>query len=371
MKLSEIMVILQEIAPVELAEDWDNVGLLAGDPEQTIKKIMLTIDLTAEVMAEAKKFKADLLLAYHPPIWDAIKKVVRGMGASPLVYEAIRNNMAIYAMHTALDVARGGVNDLLAEIVGIANPESLQKPEVQTGAMCKLVVFLPEGDLEKVSEAIFAVGAGDIGEKAKYSKCSFRCKGTGTFQGERDSNPTVGKARRFEQAPELRLETIAPREKIGAIVRAMVAAHSYEEVAYDVIPLYDGSNELGLGRWGDLAEPIAAGELIEKIKKRLKVKTVGIIGPAWRKVRRGAVCAGSCGSLLRNVIRQKCDFYLTGELKHHHALELQQAGVTAVCVSHTVSERIILPRIATKLRRQCPRVEIKISGKDRDPFLWS
>ena len=370
MKLSEIMVILQKIAPLELAEDWDNVGLLAGDPEQSIKKIMLTIDLTAEVMAEAKKFKADLLLAYHPPIWDAIKKVVRGVGASPLIYDAIRSNMSIYAMHTALDVARGGVNDVLAEIVGIINSESLQVPEVQTGSMCKLVVFLPEGDLEKVSAAIFAAGAGDVGEKAKYSKCSFRCEGTGTFHGETDRNPTVGRLGRFEQAPELRLETIAPTEKIGAIVRAMVAAHSYEEVAYDIIGLYDGGSGLGLGRLGDLAEPTAVGELIEKIKKQLKVKTVGIVGPARRKVRRAAVCAGSCGSLLRNVIRQKCDFYLTGELKHHHAMELQEAGVTAVCVSHTVSERMILPKIATKLRRQCPRVEIKVSGKDRDPFIW-
>jgi dinuclear metal center YbgI/SA1388 family protein len=370
MKLREVVNILEGIAPLELAEEWDNVGLLAGDLSQTVRKVMLTIDLTKEVLTEAQKEKVDLLLAYHPPIWEPLKRIVARQGTSPLLYEAIRSGMAVYALHTALDAARGGVNDVLAEIVGIAEAESLVKPTVQTGKMCKLVVFLPESDLEKVSEAIFTAGAGTIGENARYTKCSFRCGGVGTFQGSEESTPTVGEAGRFEQAPELRLETVAPVEKIGAIVKAMLKAHSYEEVAYDVIPLLDAQSDIGLGRCGDLPKPVTVAELIERIKKKLKVKTVGLIGPQRGKIKRAAVCAGSCGSILRNVIRAGCDFYLTGELKHHHALELQEAGVTTVCVSHSVSERIILPRVAKRLKSECHGVEVLISRKDRDPFTW-
>jgi dinuclear metal center YbgI/SA1388 family protein len=367
MKLREMSTMLEEMAPPELAEEWDNVGLLAGDERQHVKRVMLTIDLTAEVLAEAKKNRTDLLLAYHPPIWDAIKKVVAGRGASPLLYEAIRAGISIYAMHTALDSVGGGVNDVLAEIVGIEPAEPLQPPKFETGKVCKLIVFVPEGALEKVSEAMFAAGAGQIGE---YRKCSFRCRGTGTFLGSESSQPAVGKAGRLEQVEEYRLEAVVTTKILGPVIRALVAAHPYEEVAYDVIPLLDGRAETGLGRIGNLQKAAAIPDLVDKIKKTLKVKSVGLIGPQRGKVKRAAVCAGSCGSLLRHVITGGGQFYLTGELKHHHALELQEAGVTACCVGHSNSERMILPRLAKKLKQKCPEVEIKISRKDHDPIVW-
>jgi len=369
MKLKKITNILDEIAPPNLAQDWDNVGLLAGDYNQNIKKVMLTVDMTTEVFAEAKAAKVDLLIAYHPPIWEPIKQVVADCGPSPLLYAAIRSGMAIYALHTALDSVRGGINDLLAQIVGIKNPQPLQA--VRGEKMCKLVVFLPESDLTRVSEAIFATGAGNVGEKGKYSKCSFRCRGVGTFQCGRSSNPTIGKPGRFEQVDELRLETVVPQEKIAVVTAAMLGAHSYEEVAYDIIPLLEAPADIGLGRFGDLEEPTTVVALTEKIKKALKVKTAGLIGPARRQVKRAAVGAGSCGTLLRQVIKQNCNFYLTGELKHHHALELQAAGLTTLCVGHSHSERIILPRIAQRLRRSFPGLTVTLSRKDRDPFTWA
>ena len=367
MKLQEICTILERIAPSELAEEWDNVGLLAGDPGRPVTRAMLAIDLTRDVLAEAKKKKINLLVMYHPPIWDAIKQVVAGRGASPLLYEAIRHGMAIYAMHTALDSVGGGVNDVLAEMVGIEAPQPLAEPQVQTDRVCKLVVFVPEGAVVPVSEAMFAAGAGTVGD---YRKCSFRCRGTGTFQGGSASAPAVGRAGRFEQVEEYRLEVIVPQQALGPVVRALIGAHPYEEVAYDLVPLLDGQVTTGLGRFGKLTRPRKAGELIERIKKTLKVKVAGTIGPLRGTVRKAAVCAGSCGSLLKQVITQGCDFYLTGELKHHHALELQAAGVTTVCVCHSNSERIVLPRVAKRLQEQCPGVEILISRKDRDPFTW-
>jgi dinuclear metal center YbgI/SA1388 family protein len=370
MKLREICGELEKLAPVGLAADWDNVGLLTGDPEQSIRRILLTIDLTKAVLTEAKQQKTDLILSYHPPIWEPLKKVVAGQGTSPLLYEVIRAGIAVYALHTALDVAQGGINDVLAKVVGIVDPQPLEVKEVETSRFCKLAVFLPESDLEKVSEAIFAAGGGKIGAESKYSKCSFRCRGVGTFQGDEKSSPTVGKRGRFEQAEEIRFETVVPTDKIGAAVKAMLKAHSYEEVAYDVYPLLAAEAEIGLGRFGELDKPVAATALVEKIKRNLYVKTAGLIGPRRRQVRRAAVGAGSCGSLLREVIRRDCDFYLTGELKHHHALELQEAGVTTMCVGHSNSERIILTDMAGKLKKECPGVTVKISRKDPDPIVW-
>jgi len=367
MKLKEVTPILEAWAPLHLAEEWDNVGLLAGDYEMPVQKIMLTIDMTRPVFEEAKQKNIDLILAYHPPIWEPLKKIIAGCGAAPLLHEAIRRNMAIYALHTALDSVRGGVNDVLAEIVGIADSQVLAPPKAQIGKMCKLAVFLPESDLAKVSEAIFAAGAGHIGD---YQKCSFRCRGAGTFQGGAATSPTIGRAGQFEQADELRLEAVVPADRIAPVVQAMIHAHSYEEAAYDIYPLMNSPQDQGLGRFGDLSQAISVDDLVAKIKKKLKINAVGIISPRRGPVKRAAVCAGACGTIFRDAIRQNCDFYLTGELKHHHALELQQAGLTTVCAGHSNSERMVLPVIAGHLRRKCRGVEIFLSKKDHDPINW-
>lgn len=369
MKLSEIMMYLQEVAPLELAESWDNVGLLAGDRSQEISKVILAIDLTAGVMAEARKRGAELILAYHPPIFEPIKKVVAGQGPSPYLFEAVRNGIAIYSMHTALDVARGGINDLLAEIVGIDSPQPLAISQAVDSQYCKVVVFVPVADLEKVSEAMFAAGAGIVGKDGNYSKCSFRVDGIGTFQCGPQSNPTIGSPGSFEEVKEFRLETIVPKQILPAVLSAMLKAHSYQEVAYDIYPLIDNKN-YGLGRFGKLRSAISKKKLIAHIKKTLAVDTVGIIGPETGKVKIAAVGAGSCGSLLKDVIARGCDFYLTGELKHHDALKLQEAGVTTVCVSHSNSERIILKQLAAGLNSRFKGIKAFVSSSDKDPFVW-
>jgi len=370
MKLSEVTKTLAEIAPPELAQDGDNVGLLVGDCKANIRRVLLTIDLTAEVLAEARAEKANLIVAYHPPIWEPLKRITAEQSSGPPIYETIRAGMAVYAMHTALDAAPGGVNDLLAETVGIVNPQPLQCSAWRTANTCKLVVFVPPGDLAKVSEAVFAAGAGEVGSDGKYSKCSFRCRGTGTFQCGANSQPAVGRPGSFEQVDELRLESVVPVDKLGVVVEAMLAAHSYEEVAYDVLPMLSQPAGMGLGRYGEIQQPTGVSKLVQTIKKSLKVKTVGMIGPQRRRVKRAAVCAGSCGSTFREVIAHGCDFYLTGELRHHDALELQHADVTTVCVGHSVSERPILARIAKQLRRTHQNLPVCVSRKDRDPFTW-
>lgn len=370
MRLDRIVEVLEQVAPLPLAEDWDNVGLLVGDKKMQVRRMMLTIDVTRAVLDEAKAKKVDLIIAYHPPIFDGLKRVVAGQGSSPLLYETIRAGIAIYSLHTALDSVVGGVNDLLAKIVGIQCARPLWPTKATQGKVYKLVVFLPESDIEGVSEAIFTAGAGVVGQGAKYTKCSFRTPGLGTFACGENSNPAIGKPGNFEQVNEYRLETIVKQGQLDEVVGAMLTSHSYEEVAYDIVPLQAGPVGTGLGRFGDLDKPTAVTTLVDRVKKALKVKIVGMIGPKRRQVKRAAVAAGSCGSMMRDVIKQGCDFYLTGELKHHHALELQEAGVTTVCVSHSNSERIILRQVASQLRQQCKAIQVIVSVKDCDPFVW-
>ena len=367
MKLKDIENILDEIAPPGLAEQWDNVGLLAGDPEKPVRNVLLTIDLTAEVLAEAIGHKTDLIVAYHPPIFHPLKRVIKGRGTSPQLYETIRRGMAIYSLHTSLDSVRGGINDLLAEIVGIDDPQPLKPVETTDGKKYKLVVFVPQSDVARVSEAIFSAGAGRIG---KYSKCSFRAEGVGTFEGSSQTQPTIGRAMHFEQAPELRLETVVEADDLEAVVAAMRKAHSYEEAAYDLYPLSQVAGHVGLGRLGELKQARSKSQLVQTIQQKLKIKTIGLIGSMSGRVTRSAVCAGGGGSLVGAVIAGGCDFYLTGELNHHQALKLAAARVTTVTTGHSNSERVILPKLASALRKRCDSVAVRVSRKDKDPFQW-
>jgi dinuclear metal center YbgI/SA1388 family protein len=366
MRIKDIAKKIDEVVPLKMALDWDNVGLLIGDPKKDVKKILLTIDTTKEVLAEAKREKTDLIISYHPVIWDGLKKITT-VDSTYVVYELIRANIAVFSIHTALDVLTGGVNDGLAEIIGITNPKPIgdfiDYPE---GDNYKLVVFVPAGSLAKVSNAVFAAGAGAIGN---YSNCGFGVEGEGTFMPLEGSNPAIGKKNKLEKVHEIRFETIIPAKKLDAVIAAMKKAHPYEMPAYDVIKLYN-ENLLGLGRIGMLEKPAKISELIKKIKRATGAKAVGLVGDEKRLVKKAAVCAGTCGAIINSIIAQKADLYLTGELKHHQALAAQEANLTCICLSHTVSERFILKKLAKQLQKKLKGTIIKISKNDSDPFRW-
>ena len=367
MKVKDIAAKIEQIAPSKMAQDWDNTGLLIGDGNRNIKKILLTIDVTHAVAAEAKKLKTDLIISYHPVIWDGLKSIT-AEGSSGTVYELIRSGIAVFSVHTALDAAMGGVNDGLADIVGIKDGEPIGDYVANpAGDNYKLVVFVPIESLADVSNAVFAAGAGAIGN---YSHCSFGADGTGTFLPLKGARPAIGRRGKLEKAPEVRFETIVPAGRLDKVVAAMKEAHPYETPAFDVFELHGTEPRFGLGRIGELAQPLKIVKIIERIKKTTGAKAVGLVGDDKRLVKRAAVCAGSCGPILNSVIAAKADLYLTGELKHHQALAAQEAGLTCICLSHTVSERFILKKFAGQLRKQLEGIEIKISKKDADPFKW-
>ena len=367
MKVKDIAAAVEKIAPLKLAQDWDNVGLLLGDAQRNVKNILLTIDVTGDVVAEAKRLKTDLIISYHPVIWDGLKKIT-AEGQSGIVYDLIRSRIAVFSIHTALDAAVGGVNDGLAEIVGIRNAEPIgDYVNNPAGDNYKLVVFVPIESAAKVSNAVFAAGGGVIGN---YRNCSFGAEGTGTFLPLKGAKPAIGKKGKLEKVPEIRFETIVSAGKLADCIAAMKKTHPYETPAFDVFKLYNTQSKFGLGRIGKLARPIRINQIVDRIKKYTGAQAVGIVGDEKRLVKTAAVCAGSCGRIINSVIAAKADCYVTGELKHHQALAAQEANLTCICLSHTVSERFILRKFAKQLQKQIKQVTIKISRKDADPFKW-
>ena len=367
MKIRNIAVKIEEIIPLKLAQGWDNVGLLIGDSQKDVRNILLTIDVTRDVVTEARKLKTDLIISYHPVIWDGLKKITNE-GPTGVVYDLIRSGIAVFAIHTALDSAVGGVNDGLAEIVGIVDGEPIGDYVANpAGDNYKLVVFVPVKSAEKVSNAVFDAGAGAIGN---YSHCGFVADGTGTFLPHKGAKPAIGKRGKLEKVDEMRFETIVPADRLDEVVAAMKKAHPYETPAFDIFKLHDTEMPFGLGRIGELAKPVRIAQIIKRIKKVTGAKAIGMVCKQDRLVRRAAVCAGSCGKIINSVIAAKADLYLTGELKHHQALAAQEAGLTCLCLSHTVSERFILKKFARQLQKQIKTIKIRISKKDADPFKW-
>lgn len=367
MKIKEIAHAVEQIAPLGLAQDWDNVGLLVGNPDKTIKNIMLTIDTTQAVVAEAKTQKADLILAYHPIIWDGLKRVTAD-GETAHIYDLIKSGISVFCIHTALDVAAGGVNDALAGILGIENAKPIGDYVADpAGQQYKVITFVPQDDVNKVANALYEAGAGAIGN---YSHCGFKSGGTGTFKPLKGSNPTIGKRGKLEQVNEIKLETVVPSGKVAAVIAALRESHPYETPAFDVFQHCDIENKIGLGRIGALKKPISMQKTIAKIKAATGCKAIGIVGPTKRTIEKAAVCAGSCGKIINSVMAQGADLYLTGELKHHQALAAQEAGLTCICLSHTVSERFALKNLAKQLKKQLKNVTIRLSKKDKDPFKW-
>src|SRR4051812_5014422 len=360
MQLKQLIDAMEQIAPTGHAESWDNVGLLVGDPEAKLVRVMLTIDYTSAVADEAKEAKCDTIIAYHPPIFDALKRVT----SSSAIFDAIRRGVAIYSPHTALDVAEGGTNDMLADAIALVDRSPLKLAQTKV-SQYKLVTFVPKDHIDKVSDALFAAGAGRIGQ---YSSCSFRSPGTGTFFGEEGTNPAVGKAGKLERAEEIRLETVVAIDRIDVVIRALKRSHPYEEPAFDLNQLAAPPEGLGIGRVGKLPGDVTAEMLINRIKRELEIDRVLVAGDVTRLIKRAAVCAGACGNLLDDAIKQKCDLYLTGEMRHHDALKAIKNGMVVVCTLHSNSERAMLKRLRDDLVRRLPGLEVLLSQQDRDPF---
>jgi len=366
LRIGEVVETLGKIAPPWLAQSWDNVGLLAGDPDARCARVLLCIDMTRAVVQEADRIGAGMIVAYHPPIFEPVSRLVASSpGTDALVWLAVSNRIAIYALHTALDAAEGGTNDVLAELCGLGQTAPFEYVPAP-GESCKVVVFVPPDCVDRVAEAAFAAGAGRIGQ---YEKCSFRAAGEGTFFGTEQTSPAVGRKGRLERVEELRLELICPQSSLGDVLDAIRRAHPYEEPAIDAYRLVPGRAK-GIGRYGELARPQTLRALARRLKRVLGLRVVQLVGEPDRKVRRVAICAGSAGRLPLEAgpPAAHADVVITGEIRHHDALAYMRCGRGAIALGHWASERPVLDRLAERLRRELPALDVHISRQDGDPF---
>ncbi len=360
--IAEFAAHLERFAPSHTAADWDNVGLLLGDPVDTVERVMTCLTLTPDVVGEAVRERVNLIVSHHPILFRAVKKLTASTPDGKIALPLIRAGIAVYSPHTAFDNCAGGINDSLCRALGITDPAPLRPREA--GKQCKLVVFVPDSDLARVQAAVFATGAGKIGE---YNECSFRLSGKGTFFATDATNPTVGQKGRREDVDEWRLEVVVPERSVAAVIAAMRKAHSYEEPAFDVYPLKPGTAG-GEGRVGNLKEPTTLDKLAKRAKKALNAASVQTVGDLSRTVQRVAIACGAAGEYLSDSIRGNADVFLTGELRFHDALTARAAGLGVILPGHYATERPAVEMLAGILAANWPDVAVWASRVERDPL---
>jgi len=328
------------------------------------------MDVTEAVLAEAVAAKAEMILAHHPVIFKHATRVTAE--DTPVVHEAIRRGVAIYAAHTNLDNAAGGTNDVLARAMGLEAYRPLT-PLIRR-EQCKVVVFAPAGDMSRIAEAAFDAGAGHVGN---YRRCAFMAHGLGSFCGLAGTRPSLGRAERDEVVEELRLEAICPRSKAAAVCEAIAGAHSYETPAIDVYPLEDFPPGCGAGRIGTLARPATVKNVIARLRRATGSCCARLAAPSaspkadgqGRLVRTAAVFTGSGGSAWRTAAAAGATLYVTGEMGYHDALDAVAAGMTVLCLGHGNSERLGIRSLAHRAADLLGKLKVIDSARDRDPFV--
>lgn len=361
--VAELAAALEQIAPQHLAAEWDNVGLLAGATDWPAARVLLTIDLTDAVADEALANGADVIVAYHPPIFKGVRRITTAAEApTRRLPELLRAGISVFALHTALDAAPGGTNDALLDAFDLHARRPLQV--LTQGRNYKLVVFVPAAEAADLRAALARAGAGVIGA---YDHCSFELDGRGTFRGNDGSNPTIGRRGVLEAVRETRLEMVAPRARIGEIVRALYAAHSYEEPAFDLLPLEEitGRGAAGMGRIGALRRATRGTVLCDQLAQVVDLRNARAVGDLRRRFTHVAAAAGAFGVAQ---FRDPATLYLTGEFKHHDALDVLRRGVTAIALEHWASERPILEVVRRRLISALPGLKVALARSDRAPF---
>ncbi|MGY5884711.1 Nif3-like dinuclear metal center hexameric protein [Modestobacter lacusdianchii] len=368
--LGEVIAALESRYDPALAEDWDAVGLVCGDPEEPVRSVVFAVDPTAEVVDEAIAAGVDLLVTHHPLLLTPVHGVPASDPKGRLVHRMVRAGMAHFVAHTNADrAADHGVNDALAAALDLVDTrplESVPAPDTDT-----LVVFVPVGVTDELVDALSAAGAGVIGD---YTRCVWQTTGTGTFIPGEEAHPTIGREGHVERVPEVRLEMVVPRARRAGVLRALRDLHPYEDPGYAFFENSATPSRAGLGRVGELARPVTLREFAERVATTLPTTPGGvrIAGDPERVVRTVAVCGGSGSSLLAAATSAGADVFLTSDLKHHTVSEAMEGPGPALCdVAHFASEHPWLACAAELLHRDLGgRVEVTVSARPTDPWTW-
>jgi dinuclear metal center YbgI/SA1388 family protein len=363
MKIQDITSFLENIAPGYLQESYDNAGLLTGNPQWQCSGIITSLDATEDVVAEAIEKKCNLIVAHHPIIFGGLKKITGKNYVERTVIAAIKNNIAIYAIHTNLDNLINGVNGKMADMLGLVNRQILQP---KNGLIKKLSVFVPEAHAEKVRQAIFEQGGGQIGN---YSECSFNITGEGTFKAGAGANPFIGNIGERHTEKELRVEMVFQQWKQSSVIKAMLQAHPYEEVAYDISTLDNEYAPAGSGLMGDLSEALEEPAFLQKIKQSFKLELIRHTAFTGKKVKKVALCGGAGSFLIKAAIASGADFYITSDIKYHDFFDAEGKLVIAD-IGHYESEQYTIDLLFDILKEKFHNFAVQKTGVKTNPVHY-
>lgn len=363
----EIIQLFEQFSPKGLAMEGDKVGLQIGRLNKKIDRVMIALDVLEEVIDEAIEKKVQLIIAHHPPIFRPLKNVITDTVQGRMIEKLLKHDISVYAAHTNLDVAKGGVNDLLADALGLEKTEVLV-PTYET-KLKKIVVFVPASHANEMRQVLGNAGAGAIG---KYSSCTFSTDGTGRFLPGENALPYIGRNGQLEAVDEVRIETIVPETLLNKAITAMLKAHPYEEVAYDVYPVENKGEILGLGRIGTV-QAMTLGEFAEIVKMALEVDKVRVVGDLTAIVKKVAVLGGDGNKYFTHAKFKGADVYITGDIYYHTAHDAMMDGLNMIDPGHNV-EKIMKKGLTAILKKLCQEssyeVEVFPSIVNTDPFQF-
>jgi dinuclear metal center YbgI/SA1388 family protein len=363
MTISQITNHLESWAPPSYQESYDNSGLITGSPDWEVKAILITLDCTEPVVQEAMARGCNLIIAHHPIIFKGLKKLTGRTYVERTVIKAIENRIAIYAIHTNLDHVATGVNRKICEKLGLKNLKILAP---KNDILSKLVTFIPQENAETVMQALYQAGAGQIGN---YQNCCFQTEGTGTFMPNTQAVPHIGEANRQERVQEVRAEIIFPQHLETAVLKALRAAHPYEEVAYYLSSLRNEHQEVGAGMTGELDTPLEPIEFLKRLKSTMALQTLRHTRLLQGPIQKIAVCGGSGSFLLPQAIRSKSDIFITSDFKYHEFFDAEDRIVVAD-IGHYESEVYTKDLIHEELSKKFPTFAINFSETITNPISY-
>ena len=362
-KLKDITGYLEGLAPLSYQESYDNSGLQVGEHDMEITGILITLDVTEEVLLEAERLGFNLVVSHHPVIFSGLKSLTGKNAVERIVSLAIRKEIAIYSGHTNFDAITGGVNTAMANRLGLVNQRVLEPAKDQ---LKKVVVFVPHDQVDQVRTAMFNAGAGHIGA---YDSCSFNLEGQGTFRGSEGSDPYVGRAGELHQEPETRVETIVPAPLVRKVVRAMEKAHPYEEVAYDIYPLENDYRQVGMGLVGDLEDPVDEEVFMTFLKDRFGLSVIRHSELLGKPVKKVALCGGAGSFLLGRAKASGADVFVTGDFKYHQFFDAD-GKIVVMDMGHFESEQFTRELFYDLLMKKFPKFAVRLAETVTNPIKY-
>ena len=364
MKISDVIQYLETIAHPSLQEPYDNAGLITGDLDWNCKGIIVSLDAIEEVVKEAIEKNCNLIIAHHPVIFSGLKKITGKNYVEKTIITAVKNDIAIYAIHTNLDNVIDGVNGKMASMLGLHNLAVLAPKE---NTLKKLFTFLPVDNAEQVRNAIFEAGGGHIGN---YSECSFDAEGTGTFKPGAGTDPYVGMIGKLHREKEIKMEVVFPSFLENRIVMAMKAAHPYEEVAYDVISLSNTHSKIGSGITGELIEPIDERAFLSSLKKIFQLSIIRHTALLNKPIRKIAICGGAGSFLISRALAVGADLYITADIKYHEFFDANSRMLLAD-IGHYESEQFTINLLHGVLEQKFPTFAVLKTAVKTNPVYYS